>query len=194
MPVRSTTQLGHPNLRGENKGITDFADPQLKQLVADLVDSMHAANLIGMAAPQIGENYLVFVTEPRETATRSKDQTDELRVYINPKIVNFSEEKVIIYEGCGSVSHGQLFGPVERPSVVTVEAQDLTGKKFQFTADGILGRVIQHECDHLQGKIFLEQMRDFQALMSVEYYVKKIKNNPDFTQAVLITKKELIYN
>ena len=142
MAVRATIQIGHPALKAPNQEITDFSAPELVQLVEDLRDTMRATGLIGIAAPQIGENFKVFVTEPRETNTRPADQADELRVYINPKIVYQSEEKVVIWEGCGSVLNAKLFGPVERSKVVEVEASDVTGGKFRFKADGILGRGI----------------------------------------------------
>lgn len=190
MPVRKTIQIGHPALKAENKKITNFEDPKLKSLVDDLVDTMRDAGLIGIAAPQIAENFKIFVTEPRETKTRSKDQVDELRIYINPKIVDESDEKVIIYEGCGSVLNGQLFGPVSRPQTITIEAFDLEGKKFRFTADGILGRVIQHEHDHLQGIEFLEKISDYQKMMTVEHYLEQIKPDPKHIKASTITVKK----
>lgn len=191
MPIRQSIQIGHPALKATNAAINDFNSPKLKQVVQDLVDTMRDAGLIGMAAPQIAENYTVFVTEPRETQTRSKEQADELRVYINPKIIDFSPEEVIIYEGCGSVLNGKLFGPVSRPKKITIEAFDLDGKQFQFTADGILGRVIQHEYDHMFGIEFLEKISDYKKLMTVEWYIERIKNDPENIKASTITIKEI---
>ena len=191
MAIRQSIQIGHPTLKAPNKTFSDFTGPKLKQIVQDLVDTMRDANLIGIAAPQIAENYTVFITEPRETETRPKDQSDELRVYINPKIINASDEQVIIYEGCGSVLNGTLFGPVIRPKEITVEAFDLDGKKFRFTADGILGRVIQHEYDHMLGVEFLEKVSDYKKMMTAEYYIKNIKNDPEHRKASAITVKKL---
>lgn len=193
MPVRTTLQIGDSRLKAANQAITDFANPKLHQLVADLTDTMRHEELIGIAAPQIGENYQVFVTEPRETKLRSKDQTDKLRVYINPLFTYLSAEETIIYEGCGSVLHGQLFGPVKRPQLVTVAAFGLEGRKFSFTADGILGRVIQHEYDHLVGVEFLEKVFDYRKLMSVDHYLEQIKHDPEHVAACEITRKEVGY-
>src|SRR3989338_5427354 len=148
MAVRETIPIGHPALKASNQEIIDFSAPELAKLIQNLQETMRATGLIGIAAPQIGENFRVFITEPRETDTRPADQSDEFRVYINPKIVYKSEEKIVIWEGCGSVLNAKLFGPVERPRVVEVEACDANGGKFRFKADGILGRVIQHEQDH----------------------------------------------
>ena len=98
--------MGDPRLKATNKEVADITDPKTKQIIEDLVDTMHAVGLVGMAAPQIGENYKIFVTEPRETPTRPIDQADELRVYINPKVTVYSKDEVVIYEGCGSVVKG----------------------------------------------------------------------------------------
>ena len=149
MAIKQTLQIGDPRLKAENKKVADFNDPVVKQVIQDLVDTMHQNELIGMAAQQIGYNWKIFVTEPRETETRPADQADELRVYINPVIVDFSGEESVIYEGCGSVLNGALFGPVKRPKEITIEAYDQNGKNFRMTCDGILARVIQHEYDHL---------------------------------------------
>ncbi len=191
MAVKPTIQIGHPALKAKNKQITDYSHPHLKQLITDLTDSMHAAGLIGMAAPQIAVNFQVFITEPRQTNARSKDQSDQLRIYINPRLVKFSREQTTIFEGCGSVLNGQLFGPVVRPKVATVEAFDENGQKFRFTADGILGRVIQHEFDHMNGVEFLEKVSDYKQMMVLKHYITQIKNQPQYKKASQITLKRL---
>jgi peptide deformylase len=188
--IRETIQIGHPVLKASNTEITDFRSEKVKQLIKDLTDTMHDANLIGIAAPQIAENFRIFITEPRETPARPADQSDILRVYINPKIVELSKDESIIYEGCGSVMNGKLFGPVKRPKQVTIEAYNENGKKFRFTADGILGRVIQHEFDHLEGVEFTEKVTDYKKLMHLDFYIKNIKPSPEQAEASKITIKE----
>lgn len=190
MAIRQTLQIGDPKLKARSALVTNFADQKIQNIITDLVDTMHAENLIGIAAPQIGENIHLFVTEPRETKTRPKDQTDTLRIFINPTIVTYSIDTSILYEGCGSVMHGQLFGPVKRPSMITIEAYDRDGKKFRFTADGILGRVIQHEYDHLFGIEFLEKITDYKKLMHIDWYLSQIKNSDEQKRASLITLKK----
>lgn len=192
MSVRETLQLGHPLLVAENSSITDPLDPHVQTVIQDLVDTMRENQLIGMAAPQLGENITVFITEPRATLTRPPEQSDELRVYINPRIINLSKEENIIFEGCGSVMRGQFFAPVQRPREVTVEALDREGTPFRFSADGILGRVIQHEYDHLLGIEFIEKVSDFKQAMSIEFYREKMKDSSENKLASLITKKEFI--
>lgn len=192
MPVRDSIQIGHKALKAKNKKIRDFTSPKLHQLVTDLKDTMIANNLIGMAAPQIAENFQVFVTQPRKTKSRSSS-SDQFRVYINPNITHFSKQTNLIYEGCGSVLHGQLFGPVIRPQTITIEAFDETGKKFKLTCDGILSRVIQHEYDHLQGIEFTEKVSDYKKLMALEFYVENIRNSKTQLKASQITINQLEY-
>lgn len=193
MANRRRASLGDPRLKAPNKPITDFGDKKVAQVIQDLIDTMHQVDLIGIAAPQIGENYQIFITEPRKTAARPGDQADQLRIYINPKLIYSSPETSIIYEGCGSVDNANIFGPVERPKIVTVEACDEAGKKFHMTADGILGRVIQHELDHLHGIEFVEKISDYRKLLNKKYYYKDIKHSPAQTQASLITIREFKY-
>lgn len=189
MAIRETIQIGDLRLKAENKVVSDFKDVVIKEIVTDLVDTMHSNGLIGMAAQQIGENWKIFVTEPRETENRPADQSDELRIYINPIIVESSKEEIVIYEGCGSVLHGTLFGPVKRPKEITIEASDMNGKKFRLTCDGILARVIQHEYDHLSGIEFTEKIFDYKKLMTVDFYRERIKMLPEQIEASKITKK-----
>src|SRR3989344_7061312 len=113
MAVRKIIQIGHPSLRARNKTI-NFNSSKLKKLIKDLKDTMYKTNLVGIAAPQINENYMVFLTHPRSTKTRKLFKEDVCRIYINPKIVSSSKQQVNVYEGCGSVANGELFGPVLR--------------------------------------------------------------------------------
>jgi peptide deformylase len=193
MAFRQTLQIGHPALKAQNAEITDFSSEELKRVVQDLTDTMRENQLIGMAGPQIGENLKVFVTEPRETPFRTADQADELRVYANPKIVFYSPQESIIFEGCGSVLNGSLFGPVKRPKEIIIEAFDQNGKRFQFKCDGILARVIQHEYDHLDGIEFTEKIYDYKLLLSADFYKERIKMSDEQVKNSEIRIKEFKY-
>jgi len=194
MAVRPTIQIGDPRLKAANSPITDFSDPLLAGLITNLRDTMYDVGLIGIAAPQIGENYQVFVTEPRETEARPSSEADQFRVYINPKLVDSSTDEVVIFEACGSVVKTDLFGPVKRPRVVTVEAYDHSGKKFRFTTDGILGRVIQHELDHLAGIEFTEKVLDPRQFLNTEHYLAQVRNLPQHValQRTALKKFEIL--
>lgn len=190
MAVRNIIQVGDPKLKAKDRFIKNFNSPRIKKVIQDLVDTMYKNDLVGLAAPQIGENYQLLVTEPRKTKTRTADQVDEFRVYINPKIVNFSRKETIIYEGCGSVAHGELFAPVKRPKQITIEAYGRDGQKFHLICNGLLGRVIQHEYDHLSGIEFTEKILDYKKLMSQNFYIKRIKTSPAQVKASKITVKK----
>ena len=105
---------------------------------------MRFHDLIGIAASQIGEKLRIFVTEVRKTKYRNLKK-DQLRVYINPEIIWSSKKEITINEGCGSVAYAKLFSPIKRPGKIVIEAFDENGDKFSLAADGMLGRVIQHE-------------------------------------------------
>ena len=168
MAIRPATQIGDPAIRARSLVVASPSSPSAKKIVRDLVDSMRSNNLVGMAAPQIGVNKRIFVTEIRQTRTRNPKSEDPVRVFINPRIAAVSERQAIDYEGCGSVSYGGLFGAVRRPYSVKVTAYGLNGKKFTLRAEGLLARIIQHETDHLNGVVFLDRMKDMRSLIDRE--------------------------
>lgn len=175
MAVKKIIEIGHKLLKLDNKPITDFSSPALKKLLRDLTDTMKAVDLIGIAAPQIGQNYQVFLTQPRKTKSRKLGIADALRVYINPKITHLSQETSLIYEGCGCIPEKSIFGPVIRPKEIQIIAYDETGRKFSLRCDGILARVILHEYDHLKGIEFLERVTDNRELLSWNIYKKTVR-------------------
>lgn len=189
MAVKDTLQIGDPRLKAKTRIIEDINSAETKRVVEDLVETMRENGLVGMAAPQIGESWRVFVTEPRQTGTRPESQVDELRVYINPEIIEMSKEESVIYKGCGSVAHGGLFGPVKRSKEVVVEALGADGKKFRLQCDGLLARVILHEYDHLEGVEFTEKIDDYGKLLDEKFYRQFIKESGEAQKACLITKK-----
>ncbi len=170
MAVRETTQIGDPVIRAKAKAVAAdaVASPAVRRVVRDLIDSMRAHGLVGMAAPQIGIGARIFVTEIRETRTRRGVGADPVRVFVNPKIVRRSVKRAYDHEGCGSVAHADLFGLVGRADAVEVTAWNEKGKKFTLRARGLLARIIQHENDHLDGIVFLDRMKDLRTLAARE--------------------------
>ncbi len=191
MAVRDILQIGDPRLKAKNHFIGDFDNPKLKKVIKDLVETIRAGNIfIGLAAPQIGENYQIIATELKETKTRTGDQLDKLRVYINPKIIFYSKTKNVAYEGCGSVAHADLYGQVKRPKEIIIEAFNLDRHKFRLRCDGLLARVIQHEYDHLAGIEFTERIINYKKLINRDFYIKRIKKSKQQIQSSIITIKE----
>lgn len=173
MIVQEVTQIGSPILHKKAKPIKNFEWKDVKKTIEDLVDTMRQNNLIGMAAPQIGSNIRIFVTELRETKHRKGKDIDPLRIFINPKITKKSKTEETMYESCWSVAYTKIFWPVKRPKEITIEAYNEKGKKFILKATELLARVIQHEFDHIEWITFIEKVADNKKLMSANEYIKK---------------------
>jgi peptide deformylase len=194
MAVKEIIQFGDSRLKAENKRIEDFENQKVKELIQDLTDTMRERTLVGISAPQIGENYQMFITEIKKTEFRTNDQIDELRVCINPEIISLSKEESVIYEGCGSVKNGSVFAAVSRPKRVIIEATDENGKNFQIYCDGLLARVIQHEYDHLQGIEFIERVKDEKDIVSRKKYLEEFRTSKEQAEASVIHIKEIKTN
>ena len=148
MPLRTILRYPDPRLHKIAKPVTVF-DDRLRQLVADMAETMYEAPGVGLAATQIDVHEQVIVIDVSDTR-------DQLRVLINPEILWASEERRVYDEGCLSVPG--IFDGVERPSQVRVRALDVNGAATEFEADGLLAVCVQHEMDHLRGKVFVEYL------------------------------------
>ena len=130
-------------------GNVESFDTELEQIVRDMAETMYDAPGIGLAATQVDIHQKIIVID-------ISDSRDELQVFINPKIVWSSAEKKLWKEGCLSVP--EYYDEVERPDRIRVKAQDLQGKSFELEAEGILSVCLQHEMDHLLGKVFVDYL------------------------------------
>ncbi len=148
MSLLNILRYPDPRLHKVAKPVTVF-DERLKKLAADMAETMYDAPGVGLAATQVDVHEQLVVIDTSETH-------DDLRVFINPEIVWASEEKQIYDEGCLSVPG--IYDGVERPARVKVRALGLDGKAFELEADGLLAVCIQHEMDHLKGKVFVEYL------------------------------------
>jgi peptide deformylase len=137
-----------PRLHKVAKPVAKF-DARIKKLVEDMAETMYDAPGIGLAASQVDVHEQVIVID-------TSDNRSELRAFINPEIVWASPEKQIYDEGCLSVPG--IYDGVERHAQVKVRAFDAEGKPFELEADGLLAVCIQHEMDHLKGKVFVEYL------------------------------------
>jgi peptide deformylase len=148
MSLLSILRYPDPRLHKVAKPVTVF-DKRLKKLVADMAETMYEAPGVGLAASQVDVHEQLVVIDTSETH-------DDLRVFINPEITWASPDKQVYDEGCLSVPG--IYDGVERPARVKVRALDLDGKPFEIEADGLLAVCIQHEMDHLKGKVFVEYL------------------------------------
>ena len=124
-------------------------DDRVRRLVADLAETMYEANGIGLAATQVDVHRQVLVIDVSEAR-------DDLRVFINPRILELKGDKIKAEEGCLSVP--DIYDVVERSSMVRVEALDQKGERFELEAEGLLAVCIQHEMDHLLGRVFVDYL------------------------------------
>lgn len=124
-------------------------DDRIRQLVRDMAETMYAAPGIGLAATQVDVHERVIVIDASETK-------DHLQVFINPEIVASTGEKKTYEEGCLSVPG--IYDDVERSGRITVRALNERGEAFELEAEGLLAVCIQHEMDHLQGKVFVQYL------------------------------------
>ncbi|MDD3437370.1 MAG: peptide deformylase [Candidatus Gastranaerophilales bacterium] len=152
MTVRKILKYGTPSLREKSKEVHKVSK-KIKDLVIDLLDTMYDQNGVGLAGPQIGENYRVFVID-----VSTGDEPLNPLVFINPKIIKKSGA-FISNEGC--LSFPNVYVDVRRYSNVMVKAMDSHGKSFVMEAKGdtLLTKAIQHEFDHLDGVLFIDHAR-----------------------------------
>ena len=124
-------------------------DDEVRQLIDDMFETMYDAPGVGLAASQVDAHIQMMVIDITE-------EKNQLQVFVNPEITWASEEKQIYDEGCLSVPG--VYDGVERPARIKVRALDRHGKQFELEADGLLAVCIQHEMDHLLGKVFVEYL------------------------------------
>jgi peptide deformylase len=143
-------------------------DSALKKLAEDMIESMYAANGVGLAAIQIGVAKRVLVMD-----LAKKGGEKDPKIYINPKILWTSEEVAICEEGCLSVP--DIWEEVERPAQIRAEYLDIDGRKVSIEAEGLLATCLQHEMDHLEGVLFVDHISRLKRAMAMKKLAKRLK-------------------
>ena len=149
MALLTILRYPDPRLHKIAAPVTEFGNERLRQLVADMAQTMYDAPGVGLAATQVDVHERVITIDVSETG-------DQLMVFVNPEITWASDDKQVYDEGCLSVPG--VYDGVERPARVKCKAFDVEGKQFEVEADGLLAVCIQHEMDHLMGKVFVEYL------------------------------------
>jgi len=163
MALREVITVGDPRLRERARPVQAIS-PEVKQLAADMVETMYEANGIGLAAPQIAESTRLIVIEvPEDEEVWGSGQ---LYVVVNPEIAKQSRDTEVGIEGCLSVPG--YVGEVERASEVLVRGVDINGKRFRLRPRGFLARVFQHEIDHLDGVLYIDKLTEPDKIWDVE--------------------------
>jgi len=157
--IHEILKMGDPRLLRIAKPVEAFDTPELHALVADMFETMHAAGGVGLAAPQIGVD-LQLAIFGFDTSDRYPDAPPVPRtILLNPHIAPISDEKEEGWEGCLSVPG--MRGVVERYARIRYTGFDPAGQPIDRLADGFHARVVQHECDHLIGKLYPMRITDF---------------------------------
>jgi peptide deformylase len=161
--IREILRMGDPRLLRVAEPVHDFGTEALRTLVADMFDTMHAANGAGLAAPQIGVPLRVVIFGYADPAMRNPRYPDAdpvpQTILLNPVLEPLSEQMEEGWEGCLSVPG--LRGVVERFSRLRYRGFDIDGRPIERVAEGFHARVVQHECDHLDGILYPMRVRDF---------------------------------
>ena len=190
MSIKKVVRYGEASLRQPSKEVHKVSQ-KVKNLVADMLDTMYAQNGVGLAAPQIGENVRIFVID----VSTNNEPLNPI-VFINPKIIKKSGA-CISHEGCLSLP--EAFTDVKRYENVMVKALDRNGRSFVLEAkDGtLLARAIQHEFDHLDGVLFIDHVINrFEAEEVLKKYnlppieVEKLLDEPELEEKIKVLLEE----
>jgi peptide deformylase len=162
MAVRDILKMGDPRLLRVAQPVRAFDTPELHELIGDLFDTMEAANGAGLAAPQVGVDLQLVIFGFTRNERYPEAAPVPRTVLINPVITPLGEEEQEGWEGCLSVPG--LRGVVPRWARIHYRGLDPTGAVLEREADGFHARVVQHECDHLIGRLYPTRMRDLTRL------------------------------
>lgn len=177
MTVREILKMGDPRLLRIAEPVSEFNTGELNTLIADMFDTMHAANGAGLAAPQIGVNLRVVIYGFKQNVRYPEAPPVPETVLINPKLRPLSADRDENWEGCLSVPG--LRGVVPRFSSLHYEGFDQFGNVISRDADGFHARVVQHECDHLDGILYPMRIEDFSKFCYTEILFPELDPNDD---------------
>lgn len=168
MSILDITVLGHPILREDTRPVEEITD-ELRALARDMFETMYLAKGIGLAAPQVGRTERIAVV----------DVDNNPLVIINPEVVH-TEARDKGEEGCLSIP--DVYGDVERPAKVRVRATGLDGKAIEIEAEGLFARCLQHEIDHLHGKLFIDYLSVLKRRSALAKWAKEKDKYPGLTR------------
>lgn len=157
-------KMGDDVLRRNSLPIEEISQ-DVRTLVDEMFVTLEESGGIGLAAPQVGQNIRLFIVK--------LEQEDEGMIFINPQIIQTSEQMSTMEEGCLSIP--TIYEKVSRPKEITVQYMDINGKKQLLTTGGLLARVIQHENDHLNGVLFLDRINETKREKAIAKFEKTLR-------------------
>lgn len=183
MAMLDVVQVGHPALRKKAESVTadQIRAVASQQLIDDMVETMHAAKGVGLAAPQVDANIRLFVAEAHPSKRRPHIQDLELLVVFNPMIEVVDETLDVDWEGCLSIDLGKMWGTVKRSSRIRLSGLDRAGMPIIRELEGFHARIAQHEADHLDGILFFDRIYE-RAERPEEVVIATLENYERFFQ------------
>lgn len=173
MSVLPIVEIPDPRLRLVSKPV-DEVDDGVRQFVADMFDTMYAANGIGLAAIQVGVDQRILVIDLQADEDEEGKPIRAPKAYINPEILSASDELSIYNEGCLSIP--DQYAEVRRPARCRVRWLDETGASHEEELDGLLATCMQHEIDHLNGVLFIDHVSRLKRDMLLKKLAKQRRN------------------
>ncbi len=172
MAIRPIVEVPDPRLREISKPV-ETVDDDVRALVADMFETMYAAPGIGLAAIQVGVPRRILVIDLQETEEDDGEPVKDPRVFINPEIVEHSEEAIPYTEGCLSVP--DQYAEVDRPDRIRARWLDIEGTVREEEITGLLATCLQHEMDHLNGVLFIDHLSRLKREMILKKLTKQRK-------------------
>jgi len=169
MALRHIITLPDPKLRLVSKPI-ERIDERLRKLMDDMIETMHEAPGVGLAAIQIAEPIRLLVVD-----VARKEEPPQPQVFVNPEILWSSDERSTYEEGCLSIP--EYYAEVERPASVRVRGLDREGQALEVLAEGLLATVLQHEIDHLDGVLFIDHISKLKRDRVIKKFQKAAKRS-----------------
>jgi peptide deformylase len=178
MGILKVARIGHPAIRTPARPLTpeEIASPALQKVIDDMIDTMKDYDGVGLAAPQVHLDLQLAVIEVPGEDERTEDGVP-LTVLVNPRVKRVGEDLVQGWEGCLSIP--ELRGIVPRAKRVLLKALDRNGQPFEIETGGFFARVIQHECDHLDGRVYLDRMPHMKSLTYLHEMEKYREDSDD---------------
>ncbi len=178
MSILKVARIGHPVVRTAAKPVPReaFRDKLFQKLIDDMRETMYEYEGVGLAGPQVHESLRLAVIEVPGSDERSHSEVP-FTVLVNPQITPLDEERESGWEGCLSVP--DLRGIVPRLKRLKLDALDRHGKPYTLEAADFFARVIQHECDHLDGRVYLDRMSDMRSLTFIKEFEDHVKQDEE---------------
>jgi peptide deformylase len=173
MAILNIVRMGHPVLRQVARTLDkpEIGSRAIQELIDDMIDTLHHAGGIGLAAPQVNHSIQLAIVEINDTQGRYGElPLQPMEVYINPVITIVAPDQAGFWEGCLSIPG--LRGFVERPQHIRIDYLNRQGLAQSVALEGFLATVFQHEFDHLQGRLYIDHIKDMSLLSFEEEFVQ----------------------